>query len=163
MFDPLRAGRHPQRLDRVDPERFDDRGVGRLVGGHASQHRGIGVPSHPSSRRRIRNGSDLGGSSHLPGMNSSGDDQQLAREHIMRRALLLTATAVLALATSLTASATAGTTPTSTSAPAKAGQLKLPGGFKHLVVIYLENHSFDNLYGGWGSVNGQPVDGLDGL
>ena len=26
------------------------------------------------------------------------------------------------------------------------------GGFKHLVVIYEENHSFDNLYGTWGSV-----------
>jgi phospholipase C len=35
----------------------------------------------------------------------------------------------------------------------------LPGGFKHLVVIYEENHSFDNLYGGWGSVNGQRVNG----
>ena len=36
----------------------------------------------------------------------------------------------------------------------------LPGGYKHLVVIYEENHSFDNLYGGWGRVNGQHVDGL---
>ena len=35
----------------------------------------------------------------------------------------------------------------------------LPGGFKHLVVIYEENHSFDNLYGGWGAVNGQRVNG----
>ncbi len=35
----------------------------------------------------------------------------------------------------------------------------LPGGFKHLVVIYEENHSFDNLYGGWGTVNGQRVNG----
>jgi len=34
------------------------------------------------------------------------------------------------------------------------------GGYKHLVVIYEENHSFDNLYGTWGSVNGQHVDGL---
>ncbi|MGZ4382935.1 MAG: alkaline phosphatase family protein, partial [Gaiellaceae bacterium] len=25
---------------------------------------------------------------------------------------------------------------------------------KHLVVIYEENHSFDNLYGGWEGVNG---------
>ncbi|HVH93890.1 MAG TPA: hypothetical protein VM688_03125, partial [Nocardioidaceae bacterium] len=24
---------------------------------------------------------------------------------------------------------------------------RLPGGYKHLVVIYEENHSFDNLYG----------------
>ena len=30
----------------------------------------------------------------------------------------------------------------------------------HIVVIYEENHSFDNLYGLWGSVNGQQVNGL---
>ncbi len=34
------------------------------------------------------------------------------------------------------------------------------GGFKHLVVIYEENHSFDNLYGTWGSVNDQQIVGL---
>jgi acid phosphatase len=34
------------------------------------------------------------------------------------------------------------------------------GRSKHLVVIYEENHSFDNLYGEWGPVNGQPVDGV---
>src|SRR6478735_12284467 len=33
-------------------------------------------------------------------------------------------------------------------------------GVDHIVVIYEENHSFDNLYGGWGAVNGQAVDGL---
>jgi len=37
--------------------------------------------------------------------------------------------------------------------------MRLPGGFKHLVVIYEENHSFDNLYGAWGRVHGQRVDG----
>ena len=31
----------------------------------------------------------------------------------------------------------------------------LPGGYKNLVVIYEENHSFDNLYGSWGRVGGQ--------
>jgi hypothetical protein len=36
----------------------------------------------------------------------------------------------------------------------------LPGGYRHLVVIYEENHSFDNLYGSWGRVDGQRVDGL---
>jgi acid phosphatase len=36
----------------------------------------------------------------------------------------------------------------------------LPGGYRHLVVIYEENHSFDNLYGHWGKVNGQRVDGI---
>ena len=41
-----------------------------------------------------------------------------------------------------------------------AGSSKGPlGHFKHLVVIYEENHSFDNLYGNWGSVNGQHVVG----
>jgi phospholipase C len=43
------------------------------------------------------------------------------------------------------------------SAAPKAGPL---GGFKHIVVIYEENHSFDNLYGLWGDVNGQHVVGL---
>ena len=28
----------------------------------------------------------------------------------------------------------------------------LPGGYKNLVVIYEENHSFDNLLAGWGTV-----------
>src|SRR6478609_5347999 len=27
----------------------------------------------------------------------------------------------------------------------------------HIVVIYEENHSFDNLYGGWEGVNGRPA------
>src|SRR4051794_18629111 len=34
------------------------------------------------------------------------------------------------------------------------------GGYKHLVVIYEENHSFDNLYGGWGKVAGKKTKGL---
>jgi len=37
---------------------------------------------------------------------------------------------------------------------------RLPGGYKHLVVIYEENHSFDNLYGRWGRVHGERVAGL---
>jgi len=32
--------------------------------------------------------------------------------------------------------------------------------FKYIVVIYEENHSFDNLYGLWGDVEGEPVNGL---
>ncbi|WP_159726643.1 alkaline phosphatase family protein [Methylosinus sp. Ce-a6] len=32
--------------------------------------------------------------------------------------------------------------------------------FKHFVIIYQENHSFDNLFGLWGSVGGEPVEGL---
>jgi phospholipase C len=34
------------------------------------------------------------------------------------------------------------------------------GDYKHLVVIYEENHSFDNLYGLWGNAGQQKVDGL---
>lgn len=33
-------------------------------------------------------------------------------------------------------------------------------GIQHIVVIYEENHSFDNLYGSWAPVNGQKVNGL---
>ena len=43
------------------------------------------------------------------------------------------------------------------SAAPKTGPL---GNFKNIVVIYEENHSFDNLYGLWGHVNGQHVVGL---
>jgi len=43
------------------------------------------------------------------------------------------------------------------SAKPKTGPLD---GYKHLVVIYEENHSFDNLYGLWGDVNGQHLVGL---
>jgi acid phosphatase len=35
----------------------------------------------------------------------------------------------------------------------------LPGGYTNLVVIYEENHSFDNLYGSWGRVGHDVVDG----
>jgi phospholipase C len=34
------------------------------------------------------------------------------------------------------------------------------GTYKHLVVIYEENHSFDNLYGRWGNIGSQHVNGL---
>jgi acid phosphatase len=49
-------------------------------------------------------------------------------------------------------------------APGSAGAAGRPviGHYHHLVVIYQENHSFDNLYGTWGPVNGQRVDGLNG-
>ena len=39
------------------------------------------------------------------------------------------------------------------------GKGVLPGGYTNLVVIYEENHSFDNLYGGWGRVGRDRVDG----
>jgi acid phosphatase len=45
--------------------------------------------------------------------------------------------------------------------PVDAGSGRAPlAGIKHIVVIYEENHSFDNLYGQWGSVAGQHVQGL---
>ena len=44
---------------------------------------------------------------------------------------------------------------------AKATQPKLFGQYDHVVVIYQENHSFDNLYGRWGWVGGKRVDGLN--
>src|SRR5262249_51189505 len=31
--------------------------------------------------------------------------------------------------------------------------------YKHIVVIYQENHSFDNLYGFWGNVGGDKIEG----
>ncbi|NUR25740.1 MAG: phosphoesterase, partial [Catenulispora sp.] len=43
------------------------------------------------------------------------------------------------------------------------GHPGLPGGYDHLVVIYEENHSFDNLYGGWGRVGRDRVDGLQAM
>ena len=62
--------------------------------------------------------------------------------------------AVLAAFALMSASLTAA-------APAVAADGPKPfGNFKHVVVIYEENHSFDNLYGLWGDVNGQPVMGL---
>src|SRR3954470_16291665 len=55
------------------------------------------------------------------------------------RGALLAALAVLVTAVAATAS-TGATTPLSK--------------VNHIVVIYEENHSFDNLYGGWEGVNG---------
>ena len=46
--------------------------------------------------------------------------------------------------------------PGSVAASARHGPLD---GFKHIVVIYEENHSFDNLYGNWGPVGGRHVVG----
>jgi acid phosphatase len=60
--------------------------------------------------------------------------------------------------------ATAGAFATITAMTTSGGQAApgrpVIGHFHHLVVIYQENHSFDNLYGEWGRVNGQRVDGL---
>src|SRR5690348_16925715 len=66
----------------------------------------------------------------------------------------LLAVAVLVLGTVATASAARADSDHRGHTPA------LLGRYHHLVVIYQENHSFDNLYGNWGPVNGQRVDGL---
>jgi acid phosphatase len=50
-------------------------------------------------------------------------------------------------------------TATAASHTASAANKNAFGGFKHLVVIYEENHSFDNLYGSWGKVGGRQTAG----
>jgi len=76
------------------------------------------------------------------------------RERDVKKSTTLRALAAIALASAVTLAV----------GPAQAKTTgkphTFPGGYKHLVVIYEENHSFDNLFGGWGSVNGQHVDGL---
>lgn len=76
----------------------------------------------------------------------------------------LAAAGAVAAAGGATASGSAAVStphPATSQAPRQAAlPPTLPRGYKHLVVIYEENHSFDNLYGTWGAVNGQRVDGL---
>ena len=66
-----------------------------------------------------------------------------------RRVVGAVAAAVFAAASGSTAVAVAKSSH-STAAPVKG-----LSGIKHVVVIYEENHSFDNLYGGWEGVNGR--------
>lgn len=79
-----------------------------------------------------------------------------SRRILVRAGAALAAGATVSLALS-TVPAAAGTTPQSESGHRPHG---LFGKFSHLVVIYEENHSFDNIYGHWGDVGGQRVDGL---
>src|SRR5229473_1459718 len=64
--------------------------------------------------------------------------------HSLRRALAFAASAVTVLA--------AG--PALTALQTSADTTSALGDINHIVVIYEENHSFDNLYGGWEGVNG---------
>jgi acid phosphatase len=80
-----------------------------------------------------------------------GPGTSLARSDPGGTASTPTAGSVLAASTQVAAS-TAG----QTQADTKSRVL----GYKNVVVIYQENHSFDNLYGRWGRVSGHPVDGL---
>jgi len=73
----------------------------------------------------------------------------------MRRILAVTAVAAVTASTALgLTSGSASAVPRSKPGPSAMGH------FKHLVVIYEENHSFDNLFGGWGKVNGKSVNGI---
>ena len=65
-----------------------------------------------------------------------------------------------ALLTGAAALVVAASAPASAAAAAKKPPGQLPAGYTNLVVIYEENHSFDNLYGDWGRVGGQMVNGL---
>ena len=81
-------------------------------------------------------------------------------------AALVTGVAGLAVTSAVPAAAGAPATPVTPAAAAPAARGAqpmsgpLPGGYTNLVVIYEENHSFDNLYGPRGRVGGQVVDGL---
>jgi acid phosphatase len=76
-----------------------------------------------------------------------------------RLALAAASAAALALAVAPAVQAASRPGVHAAAHPASARPATLPGGYQHLVVIYEENHSFDNLYGQWGDVRGQHVDG----
>jgi phospholipase C len=78
---------------------------------------------------------------------------------VSKRFIIVAAIAALALAGVALPAAAAPGDPGGGASVGNGHPSTIPGGFKHLVVIYEENHSFDNLYGGWGSVNGQAVNG----
>jgi acid phosphatase len=84
--------------------------------------------------------------------------RRLARR--LARLSVVTAAVAAAAVAAAPAVLAAGTTSGGAAAVAPGRPPTLPGGYKHLVVIYEENHSFDNLYGLWGDVHGQHVDGL---
>ncbi|GAB3783066.1 acid phosphatase [Nocardioides ungokensis] len=75
-------------------------------------------------------------------------------------AAVLSTAALGTLGGAATAAASQPTASTAAQQSPHGAGTTLPGGYKHLVVIYEENHSFDNLYGTWGKVHGQSVDGL---
>ena len=87
------------------------------------------------------------------------------------RPLTLVAISALVATTALAPAASAKSAAVDTSATASSlasaswkdrprQQPRLPGGYRNLVVLFQENHSFDNLYGGWGRVGRQRVEGL---
>ncbi len=78
----------------------------------------------------------------------------------MRRIVALAGVSVLSLsglaATAMPASASPSAAKAATHVTNRGPLQK----YEKLVVIYEENHSFDNLYGGWGKVNRQSVNGI---
>jgi len=78
---------------------------------------------------------------------------------VRRRHTLVAGGATLATTALLAAALLPATTATAAATPSAASAKNAFGGFKHLVVIYEENHSFDNLYGGWGKVGDSQVNG----
>jgi phospholipase C len=77
-----------------------------------------------------------------------------------RRLALLVALVALAIAAVAVSGSSAKHKPPKNQTSATHGKAKGKGAnrlarIKHIVVIYEENHSFDNLYGGWEGVNGR--------
>jgi acid phosphatase len=71
--------------------------------------------------------------------------------HRLRRAWVLAGVGLAALLAVTVAVASSGPKPAAVKATPNEAQLQK---IDHFVVIYEENHSFDNLYGGWEGVNG---------
>ena len=79
----------------------------------------------------------------------------------MHYRLAVSGAAVALVAGALLAPATVQAGPDHHTRTDRAGsQPTFLGKYKHVVVLYEENHSFDNLYGRWGSVGGDHIDGL---
>ncbi len=73
----------------------------------------------------------------------------------MRRTALLGLLTALALV--IPTATNAGANPSSAHQSARTAG-PLPGGYHHLVVVYAENHSFDNLLAGWGPVGDETIE-----
>ena len=81
----------------------------------------------------------------------------------MRRSRIISGIASAVLAAGVVALGTGGVGATGAPPPALQsghGQPEVLDHFDNVVVIYQENHSFDNLYGEWGKVDGHKVDGI---
>ena len=77
----------------------------------------------------------------------------MGHHHQAVRATALAALAALFLVAAVASAGATSASPRTTAVGARAAAGPLDN-VKHIVVIYEENHSFDNLYGGWEGVNG---------